>query len=470
MTSRAIRSLGISALLLPGLTLVPGIAASASAGAPAPSAVASFPTAWCKTTATSPYATLGLSFARPAGRLSGSGTVHVTPLFVDFADAPGRGDPASAYAAFGPQAIHVLDGLSHGHLVVDDTLPTGWLRMSKPSTSYSALSFTEHFDLMAEAVSLADDSVDFSQTDFVLVVAPQGALGSAAFTSDPYYGIKVDGATIANGLSTSISAPWTDQGAVVFGVLKGLGLPNLFGGDPLWADPFSSNASLYGTQPELFAWEDWVVGWLKDSEALCLAAGTSTFNLADLTSNSGTRLATIPLDRGRFLALESRTHTGLDVQGVDGVLAYIVDPRVPSDAGPIRIATDDSGVRVPALVPGQAIDVEGNHIEVLARNAASYAVRVTAVTPKQPVPGAVTQLSLVAGRRTVTATWQAPAEIVSMPIIGYQYRATGKAWLSTSKGTAVITGVKRGTQVTVQVRALNALGPGPISSLKVTVG
>ena len=120
-------------------------------------------------------------------------------------------------------------------------------------------------------------------------------------------------------------------------------------------------------------------------------------------------------------------------------------------------------------------------------NGAAYTVAVTvtnasglvspaavspAFTPKTPatVPGRVsdfTQGRFTKSARTyaVTVRWQPPADDGGSPVTGYLARfGTGgrwNAWTDLTRASARMTSLRPGTTYTVQVRAVNDVGPGP---------
>ena len=80
------------------------------------------------------------------------------------------------------------------------------------------------------------------------------------------------------------------------------------------------------------------------------------------------------------------------------------------------------------------------------------------------VPGAVGSLRATPLKGALRIAWRTPPGTTKYnPPGGFQYRVGTSAWTSTDLMTAVIRGLRKGRQVTVEVRAVNFMGPGPVT-------
>jgi len=91
------------------------------------------------------------------------------------------------------------------------------------------------------------------------------------------------------------------------------------------------------------------------------------------------------------------------------------------------------------------------------------------VTPMRPVvkPGAVTSLKATSRKGAIRVTWGPPTDLGGATAVTYQYRVGKQAWKPTT-GTSVTDNGKKGTTVTVSVRAVNEAGAGPASTVSAT--
>jgi len=138
------------------------------------------------------------------------------------------------------------------------------------------------------------------------------------------------------------------------------------------------------------------------------------------------------------------------------------------------ITTDSGGVNL--------IDGVAYFIVIRARNTvgaglpSSPPVQATPIT----VPGVTTLTSAVGGNQSINLTWTGPTTDGGTPIIRYEYNTSNTRFYlpltytgTTTKTTTITTDsggtvLANGTPYTVSVRAVNAIGPGPQTSLTAT--
>ena len=147
---------------------------------------------------------------------------------------------------------------------------------------------------------------------------------------------------------------------------------------------------------------------------------------------------------------------------VPGV-TYAAIARTRAGAVPVnRVTVQQAGrVSVTGLAPGTTVTVLVTGTD--AYNQSDGGTTASATTAQAPgtAPGTVVDLMASAPRRgKVTVTWKAPAG----PVSGYQYRTSNGRWSAwkVAKKTRVTINVNGANPPTViQVRAVNATGPGP---------
>ena len=151
---------------------------------------------------------VALGIPKVDGLAPSTGRVNVAVLFVDFKDVPARRTLDSVYSIIHPIARDFYEETSYGRMELNLQPHFEWLRLSKSSIHYSTAIYRgqSHLDFIQEAVDLADDEVDFSQTHAVLVISnPEAeaiALGPTFKSTDPKYHIKADGASIPTGITS----------------------------------------------------------------------------------------------------------------------------------------------------------------------------------------------------------------------------------------------------------------------------
>lgn len=332
---------------------------------------------------------LGLGFPIAADRLPATGSLQVSLLLADFADAPAERSPAEALAIVSPGAEEFFAGLSTGRLQVQLHPHLTWLRLSQPQAHYAAAlgDFEAHLDFLQEAVDLADAAVDFSQTDLVVVLTNPEASGipyGPALTGFADYGIQADGVTIANGITSG--SDLLDWGHLWLNHEMGhsLGLPDLYAyqnaalaeADQFaFTGEFSLMGNIFGQAPELSAIERWMLGWLEDEQVLCFTGpGQWEQVVTALEQADGhAKAVMLPLDDGQMLVVEVRRALGYDWRlQHSGALVYLVDTHRDSGHGPLRVlAPEGRSLSQAALQVGESIHYAGVSVQVLESDAVS---------------------------------------------------------------------------------------------------
>lgn len=111
----------------------------------------------------------------------------------------------------------------------------------------------------------------------------------------------------------------------------------------LTSGPFDIMAHLSANANELLAWNRWKVGWLKDEEVVCIDRLEQRRSIAVTpvaSAVSGIKAVVFPQDAYSAVVVESRQAIGSDqglMQDETGLLVYLVDSRIGSGDGPIRI-------------------------------------------------------------------------------------------------------------------------------------
>ena len=320
-----------------------------------------------------------LGFPRNPARISSTDTVKISVIFVDFPDNEASTDPEELFLQYlSPISEEYLHAVSYGRLSLLFQPHFEWFRMSQSSNEYmwSTLTADLHRAYIQEAMNLADPIVDFSESDgFVIISNPFGgsfALGPA-YTS--YVGIDVEGKRLKNG-ATSGRDLLTNKFWFVheFGHMMGLVdlYPNHGASDRFVGDYSLMGKSFeYSLAPEFFGWERWLLGWIDDEQVICgFNSSDNQVTLTPIEAAGGIKLLVLPIDKETALAVESRRPLGFDARiPKSGPLVYILDVRVPSGQGTIRVLPFSvfDGQKHDALMSkGQKIKYENISIEFLS--------------------------------------------------------------------------------------------------------
>ena len=294
---------------------------------------------------------VGIGFPKLNYRTPSTGNIKVSVIFVDFSDAPAKKTPQEVYSIISPSAENYIDATSYGTMKLTLEPTFKWIRMKKPSSEYgwAQLTFELHKAYIQEALNLADPDVDFSKSDAFLIVSnPDGGSfqNGPAFCAIPGNEVTADGRAFRNGATSG-------RDLLNF---KGLWFPHEFGHTMTLVDlyafsgtthrfvgEFSLMGNTSGSAPEYLGWERWVLGWLTDNQVVCgSAAGANTTILTPIESKGGIKLLVVPIDGNSAVVVESRRAIGYDKNITkQGPLVYVVDTKIASGLGPIKILPID---------------------------------------------------------------------------------------------------------------------------------
>lgn len=88
----------------------------------------------------------------------------------------------------------------------------------------------------------------------------------------------------------------------------------------------------------------------------------------------------------------------------------------------------------------------------------------TRVAPLVKPPGKVSGLKAVPAKGAIHVTWLPPADLGGAPAVTYEYRTGAGNWAPTNATNVTVRGPK-GKKLKIVVRAVNAAGPGPPSTV-----
>ncbi len=331
-------------------------------------------------------------------RLKSSGTAHATVIMVDFPDAPASITPEEALAKI-EGASAVFDEMSYGRFDYKLNPTLQWYRMSQASSEYTLSDYASHIAYVKEAVSLADNDVDFSSTDSLVIIANPEAINFSkigpSMALSAGQGVSADGKEMLNIVTSGQDL--SDWGAIWLNheVTHTLGLVDLYayegtsGSELLrYTGMFSYMGynSFESNAPALLAWERWVLGWLDDDQINCanpFADGDVNDQVTPISQATGLKAVIVPFSETSALVVESRRASGLDKNLVKpGALVYLVDSSLQSGYGPVKVfpsSEDDPYFLQATLSAGESVEVDGLKIEVTESTDSGDSIRLSEI-------------------------------------------------------------------------------------------
>lgn len=333
---------------------------------------------------------LALGFPMGGELAPSIGTVNMTVLFVDFEDVPATQSLDSVFSIISPIAPEFFKEISYGRMELNLLPHFEWLRLSKSSEYYGTAIYRgqSHLDFIQEAVDLADDQVDFSQTHIVLVMTNPEAKalrqGPTFKSTNTNYQIRADGASIPTGITSGYDLNYWGGLWLAHETGHSLGLPDLYHYGTSDFNRYVGTFGLMGTidakSPGFFAFERWMLGWLDDSQIYCHQEGNIIVEVESISNIGGAKALMVPLDSTTVLVVESRRKTGHDKNmSKEGALVYIVNTSLNNGRGPIRVkpGVDNGDLMEEApMQKGDTYTYRNVTVEVLESNGGGDKVKV----------------------------------------------------------------------------------------------
>ncbi len=336
-------------------------------------------------------------FPRHPDRLVSTGTINATVLMVDFPDFPASVTNAAAYAMVSGASARFTEQ-SYSRMTYNMTPVNTWFRMSQNSDQYDFDSSSGHRAYIAEAVALANATVDFSNTDSLVILATPNA---TTLTKGPAFNEMIGGGVTADG-NEMLNVVTSGHDLNTWGSIwlnhevgHNMGLVDLYAytttnsSDPWNILRYTGQYSYMGynssssNSPGLTAWERWLLGWLDDNQIVCknpVATGGFSQLITPVESSGGIKAVVIPVNSTKAIVVESRRAQGIDASmAKTGALVYTVDSSIDSGMGPIQVYPTTSDTRYVQSIrsAGESVRIGRVNIRVTSSTASGDTVSVT---------------------------------------------------------------------------------------------
>jgi M6 family metalloprotease-like protein len=341
---------------------------------------------------------LSAGFPKVRTRLPSFGRIRALVVPVDFPDVRGESDPVGEFRSMVEATRDFYHHQSYGRVAFDFTVVPNWVRMPFNSDRYGMGAGNGKGDAgayMARVLELTDTDIEYRAWDAVYFLVPptmrmdQMAYGPAiTFPRVTRSGVVWNGA--CGGADMYVNEARGVEGARWKWMAHETG--HAFGlFDEDWRHQkatlggWSVMAHCWSNQAiELGAWDRCLQGWLSGEDLRAfkiedLREEEVEIPLSPLVAQGANPLAPkavlVVIDPASVLVFESRRNLGFDrLESVkEGVLAYTVDMRLPTQGGGYRIrprkGSTSKDFSDGALRPGDEIELEG--VRVMVQRSAS---------------------------------------------------------------------------------------------------
>ena len=331
--------------------------------------------------------TLSPGFPRDSALIPSTGTIRSIFIYVDFPDNKSTQNNKAFTSQYAVSAKKFLETQSYGRakFIFDSADKT--FRINKKSSTYGITQDGQgnSSGLVQDAINAADSTIDFSNYDFVTVLAPKdtrtilfsGAItgGQGAFTSkERSFSSAI---FIGKNKLTNFMQPGNGWSFYAHEMGHVLGLMHPYyqrdgGPGAIWDLMGNGGTSV----PEFIGWHRFLLGWLTESEVACYSKETlaqTQLLISPLNVKaSGTKIVMITVNSNQALIIETRRSSTYDklLKNEEGVLVYKVDVTKGDDQGIITVlgkkGTKREGQTLESLKKGEKISNEGIQIEVVS--------------------------------------------------------------------------------------------------------
>jgi len=253
-------------------------------------------------------------------------------------------------------------------------------------------------EIVYDAMLTADADIDFSKYDFVIVATPKAPSitlqGTVGAPSQPVDGVIFNLAILApfDAITENEDAfknTWLAHNiGHVLGLMHGF-VPDYSNGTKPAAWDIMWN---FAAQDDFIGWNKWKLGWIGDSQVVCLTVGpaTQTTHLLSPIGQRGSKnkMIVIKINETTAFAIEVRRKTASDniSKKDEGVIVYRVDTTKGSNFGAYQILSNPSknkkvrpgfSTTVGTLKQGNSFLTDGYRIKVVKSSPAGDLIAIS---------------------------------------------------------------------------------------------
>jgi M6 family metalloprotease-like protein len=325
---------------------------------------------YCKIPSTTAFNNVSTAFPISDKRLPSEGTVNIDVIFIDFDEFPGKlteEQMISEIQKYSDKVDDFYSKMSNGKVSLVWRIHPEFIRyprsindVNMTRNQSSVYASDDIGKIVRDSISLADNNVDFTNSDMVIVyvnptVPFELADVSPAMPEEEGSKYVTNEADIYNATFIArdlayVRPDGTSRGyttiAHEMGHLFGLAdLYNYFddGGAHKFIGGWDMMGDIDNKNLELLAWQRYLLGWVEDEQVNCINPEFMTetsfrVNVEPLNGVSSNRMILIRLDANRLITIEKKMQGDYCVVSCNGdLLVTVVDGRIANGSGPIQV-------------------------------------------------------------------------------------------------------------------------------------
>jgi hypothetical protein len=271
------------------------------------------------------------------------GTINLGLVAADFPNFQGKSPELDRLSTQIAEFNKWLSFQSGGRLVANWQFPKQWLRLQKNAADYGVVGFNPRsYDAInSEVINVSDPYINFLNMDELFVYFPDSLTDSEP-NRNPFDGVlaQIGGTNVktSEGTLKHIKGSGTVSKQKQYGLARTLWA--------LWAHDLLHTIGIEGHNPVessslesedyvnhvVSGWNQYLLGWLGDTQIACIDLSILNGNEVDIVplqdSRAGYRVAIVPISETRAIVVESHRAVGYAKDlGASGVLVYLMDTK-----------------------------------------------------------------------------------------------------------------------------------------------
>ena len=348
-------------------------------------------------------------FPLPPLRMTTMGNVRAKVVYLDFLDYRLNESGQKLEERFlklGNDVNKYFDAVSYGQMRMEWDIHPEPLLMPKNVSEYQLTraadrqGFWPTLEIVYEMLELHRDSIDFSNTEVIVVMFNPNipeylADVSPAHPVDKNRPFVTNQGDLYNAVTIASDWPNHKWQVIVHELAHTIGLIDLYdyGVTENWNDHHRHVGGFdimgaYQDNLEFLGWSRYLMKWVKDDQVFCTQPNKSKTLIpmqtigTEVSDSKDLQMIVIPLDRYKVLVIEAKEKNQFCLT-CDGLLVYTVDTTIDNGRGAIKVIPIDRSTHIfknDAMIRvGESLETHSIRISLISASPNGYIVEINRV-------------------------------------------------------------------------------------------